>query len=328
MPTTQQPKAIGFTLKNILAATGLLHGLALTSPAAAVQCGDTIGPHETVVLQQDLNCIEGGLTIVGPATFDLNGHKFSMGIPGVSDPQPGPCITLEGERAVVRNGVVVICDIGVRVAGQGKHMVEQLGVGFTQRDNVIVESNRNILRQNLFVFAGFSAGGAGVVVQGERNKLSENRVEEVNGHGFAIRGGKNKLEKNTAVQNRGDGFGVVGDNNRLKKNKAIDNVDGYAIEDAANNTLVNNEALRNRDDGFDVQGGTQKTALLQNKAFHNGGSGLEVDGQQHRLIGNEAFDNNRGNYPDAFDLTDEIPNCDTNKWKHNAFGTAGQPCIK
>ncbi|MGH8006978.1 MAG: hypothetical protein ACREQ3_08205 [Candidatus Binatia bacterium] len=29
-----------------------------------------------------------------------------------------------------------------------------------------------------------------------------------------------------------------------------------------------------------------------------------------------------------FDLKDQIPNCGTNTWKRNSFGTASQPCIQ
>lgn len=69
-------------------------------------------------------------------------------------------------------------------------------------------------------------------------------------------------------------------------------------------------------------------ATDSNKSFHNGGSSVEVDGQQHKLVSNETRDNNQGNYPDAFDLTDENPDCGTNTWKDNTFGTASQPCIQ
>jgi hypothetical protein len=41
-----------------------------------------------------------------------------------------------------------------------------------------------------------------------------------------------------------------------------------------------------------------------------------------------AVGNNQGNASFAFDLNDLTPNCGTNTWKNNAFGTASQPCVQ
>jgi hypothetical protein len=47
------------------------------------------------------------------------------------------------------------------------------------------------------------------------------------------------------------------------------------------------------------------------------------------LTNNVAVGNNQGNSLYAFDLLhDHRPNCGTNTWKKNTFGTASQLCIQ
>ncbi len=350
--TPQQKVRVEFTLKTTLAATGLLLGLALTSPAAAVQCGDTIGPNQTATLQEDLLCdiTTGGLVVIGPAEVHMDGHAIKCqdlnGIVPSGIEILGRDAKVYGSDNVVF-GTVSDCFYGVGVRGEGHHTVENVMAERGREAGFYVASSKNTLRWNYTAQgpSGFVIGDQsrnnklldnaalfhddkGFQIHGTKHQLQRNSAVLNEGHGFTVSGVGHKLTSNIADRNRGDGFGILGNHNHLKNNKAIGNVDGFAIEDVAKNTLTSNEAIENHDDGFDVQGGTLQTALLRNKSFHNGGSGIEVDGQQHKLVSNETLDNNQGNYPDAFDLADENPNCGTNTWKDNTFGTANQPCIQ
>src|SRR5262245_47138880 len=112
MIMTRQQKAK--TIKNTLAAAGLLLGLALASSAAAVQCGQPIGPNQTVTLQADLVCDDntGGLTVTGPATVNLNGHTIRCVDTNQDGVAPNGLFIL-GQEAKVRDGIVDSCSYGV-----------------------------------------------------------------------------------------------------------------------------------------------------------------------------------------------------------------------
>lgn len=347
------------TLKKTLTAAGLLLGLATASPAAAVQCGDTIGPNQTVVLQHDIGPCDdttGGLTVIGPAEFNLNGFLVYCDASKLSPPDVivPDAITIEGQSARVHNGSILFCHHGVRIAGQGQHTVDTLVIQSNTGSGLFVESNRNSLRN---ISVSFS-GAEGVVVNGNNNKVSESYVESAVDSGFSIYGNKNQLRTNTARQIYPTGFYIAGDNNQLQKNHAIDNYAGFSIEtempqdSASRNTLVDNAARYNSSWGFIVYGATEKTTLLNNISNGNGGGGFAINGRQHKLKGNEAIlnradgielsssaqnitikknvarSNNQGPFSDTFDLQDNSPNCGTNTWAKNIFGTASQPCVQ
>jgi parallel beta-helix repeat protein len=343
--------------KYMVTAISLLLGLgaSVLPTLAQVQCGDTIGPNETVVLEKIILpfCTQqtGGIIVVGPATLDLNGFAI-VGEGALGLAPPAICLTVLGKGAVIRNGDVAGCAVGIRVAGDGQHKLEKLQVTNHSLDYVRVESDKNTLTNNQVGNIDAPQGEDGIQVTGNKNKLLANEVTLMGRNGFAISGDKNQVRKNTATHNHSDGFGVGGNNNQLQKNTAIDNVDGYAVEDVANNILADNGAFDNRDDGFDIQGGTEKTTLRKNVAVKNSDNGFEIDGLEHKLTRNqarenqadgievetsasrielkhnEALDNNQGNSVVDFDLTDQAPNCGTNTWTKNTFGTASQPCIQ
>ncbi len=347
-------------LKKTLTVAGLLLGLATASPAAAVQCGDTIGPNQTVVLQQDVGPCDdttGGLTVIGPAELNLNGFLVYCEASKLSPPDVivPDAISIEGQSARVHNGSILFCHHGVRVAGQGQHTVDTLAIQNSAGSGLLVESNRNSLR-NISVSL---SGAEGVAVNGNNNKVSESYVESADGSGFGIYGNKNQLRDNTATQTYSTGFYIAGDHNRLEKNQAVDNYDGFSIEtelpqdSASRNTLVDNEAHDNSNWGFIVYGSTEKTILLKNSAQRNGGGGFSINGRRHKLKDNEAIlngldgiklrstaqnitikksvarDNSQIPFFDTFDLDDNSSNCGTNTWAKNIFGSsaAGSPPV-
>jgi hypothetical protein len=323
-----------FTLKSALATTSLLLGLAMASPAAAVQCGDTIGPNQTVTLQADLLCdlTTGGLTVIGPAEVHLAGYDIKCQDLTQTGAVPVG-IEILGRKAKVYGssdnvfGIVSDCFYGGAVRGEGRHTVEGVMVQRGHEAGFYVASGKNTLRQNYT-----DQGPYGFVVEGQstNNKLFDNFAIFHGHNGFHIHGSKHQLQRNTAALNEGDGFRVNGVGHKLRGNLADRNgFDGFDVQgDAQQVTLQQNRATANGKEGFEVSG--QKHRLTQNLAYENENSGIDVedDASNIVLMRNEALDNNQGNDPDSFDLTDQTPDCDTNTWKNNTFETASQPCIR
>ena len=325
-------------LNQLTITASLLLGLSIVPMSAhALQCGDTIGPKETVILDSDIGpcqASEGGLTIRGPTTLDLNGFALSCQNLGNGVPNG---ITIEGKNAKVRNGSIENCLTGVVITGEGKHRLENLTVQEAAISGFHIQSDSNMLAANSAEDSGF----VGFLVSGHKNRLTHNSAKGSHSHGFRLSGDKNKLTSNTAMANE-DGFHVRGDRNRLTKNTATSNdFYGFLDDRGDRNAFVRNTATANRVAGFLVGG--SKGAYSKNITTGNNGSGFEVHpaGRKSRLNGNQAEQNgghgifllsgteialtkNRAVNNDSFgsgrdDLHDANPDCGVNRWRNNEF---------
>jgi parallel beta-helix repeat protein len=289
-----------------------------------VQCGDTIGPNQTVTLQENLYCDDNpGLTVIGPAEVHLNGHTIHCTNP-VGAMRNG--LFILGKKAKVHGGIIDECLYGVYVEGQGHHTVEDVAVVYNFEVGFLVGSDKNTLRRNETVF-----GRYGFVVRATGNILLDNSANRHGKDGFVIDGNKHQLLQNLADENDGDGFSIYGVGHKLTENVArYNSFDGFDLQEghAKKITLHKNLALNNGQDGFQISGKHHK--VLENEAKNNAHDGIQVhEANNIKLIGNVVLDNNQANYPTIlFDLKDLTPNCDTNTWKKNTFGTASQPCIQ
>jgi parallel beta-helix repeat protein len=332
MFTTRQRKTKGTacTLKNTLATAGLLLGLVLASPAVAVQCGDTIGPNVSVTLSESLICDSTtnyvALTIIGPAEVHLNGFTIQCHDTNQDGVVPTSGLFLDGHNAQVHgSGIVKDCFVGVAVSGEGRHLVKNVETQNNREMGIAVLSAKNTLRGNK---ASTSRYGFVVGLSSDSNTLIENTAAG-NKVGFIIDGYKQQLRRNVADTNVEDGFRIYDDKHTLIGNRAERNsVNGFAVQEAGIEiTLRKNVASNNGQDGFQISGQGHK--LIENEASANRGNGIQVHEANHiKLMNNVALANNQDHSLDAFDLADEIPNCDTNTWKQNTFGTANQPCIQ
>src|SRR5262249_18246121 len=221
--TTVQRKAKSseFTLKTTLAAAGLLLGVTMASPAAAVQCGDTIGPDVTETLSGSIICdnTTAALIIVGPAKVDLTNFTILCDDIDHDNIRPSGLVIL-GKGAKVQGGSVAGCSYGVSVEGEGHHTVENVQVELSQLHNFFVGSSKNILRRNQATrgLVGFVTGN-----QSYGNKLLEN-VAEANNMGFGVdEGNRHQLHRNYAHANTGAGFSISGDEHTLTENESEDN---------------------------------------------------------------------------------------------------------
>jgi hypothetical protein len=205
----------------LLALLGL-NLLGWVSPSmAAINCGDTIGPNESVVLTTDLQCSDSpALILQGPkARLDMDDHELSC----ISTNNNG--IVLGGRGARLMNGTVTGCKDGVRVRG-GSHTIK----------NMIATSNAD---------DGFDMGG----LRGSSNNSLANIVATDNGDsGIEVKDGSNGNQfTNTVANNNSNGIIIAGDNNQLTNTTASGNsVNGIEIVlGGEGNLLVNSVAVGN-----------------------------------------------------------------------------------
>ena len=209
--TTAPPRMM--FVGSLLAAAIL--ALTLSSPAAAqLTCGGTIGPGGSFTMTTDiLNCGAGTtLTVVGPVTLDLDGHRIGCA-GGLS-----AGISIQGTNAQVTTGQVLNCFVAVEVTGSGGHKVSNV---FTV-PNILgfgVTSDGNTLTGNV------ASSGAndrhGFQVTGNRNKLVDNSVVGRTATGFTTSGNANVLDRNSA-SGAATAFGVsaLATGNKLRNNVA------------------------------------------------------------------------------------------------------------
>ena len=147
--------------------------------------------------------------------------------------------------------------------------------------------------------------------------------------GFAILrpGGQWKLQGNVVREPGATSEGIIVqgvDDNDLVRNDVNDTI-GFL--NSNNNTVVNNTASDNQGGiafGFFGQPSNNNEIHANTTDNNSLNSGLSIDvgSTGNNVTGNSAFNN----FP--FDMQDNNPNCDSNKWQGNHFGTANQPCIQ
>ncbi len=147
--------------------------------------------------------------------------------------------------------------------------------------------------------------------------------------GFVIAGpgGQWKLQENVVREPGASSQGIViehADDNDLVRNNVNDSIQ---FLDSNNNTVVNNVANDSPQGGIVI--GTvlpsNNNEIHANTTYNNSfGNGITIESGStgNDSTGNTAF----GNV--LFDLFDGNPNCDSNKWQGNHFGTANQPCLQ
>ena len=203
---------------------------AATSPVSAVKCGDTIT--KNTVLIADLLCDgDPALTVVGPATLDLNGHTVSCGdaclYSWYSDAINGG-IRISGRGATIKNGNISNCDSGVapydKLDFHGA-LIKDIIASNNCRYGVNVNGNNNKL-QNV------TSKGNGYSYYDEIDYVKE-------GYGIDVTGSSNKLLHVTAIDNYIDDISVRGNKNQVKDCFVARSGDGIFLS-GTNNTAISN----------------------------------------------------------------------------------------
>jgi parallel beta-helix repeat protein len=265
---------------------GLTGFLVPTAEATNLSCGQNLGPGGSFSLDASLTDCPGQALVVISAQLNLNGHTVSC----ASESDTGIRILGSGSR--VTNGTVTRCGLGVDVAGDGGHTVEQV----TATDNNV----------------GF------VVTSGSDSELHANAAID-NDLGFIVQASNNRLTGNTASANVTSFNLNGGSGNELSDNVARDSVFGFQVA-AAGMTLIRNTASGNRA-GFLVLGNGSE--LSENVASGNlSGILVQSGAEANRLRSNAAAGNS------SVDLIDENASCGSNQWQSNSFGLASEACIR
>ena len=206
-------------------------------------------------------------------------------------------------------------DVGVRIEGPGA-------------DSNVVERNR-IRRSGLagVLITGYMLGTGGNngsnVVRANTITLTAERTHNSTGDGVeAYRGSGiqihhsgpefihtshgNVIDGNTSSRNWGAGIEVTGPS------------PGSGVVGQFGNAIVNNVADDNFLDGIHLAEGTVRTAVTRNQAHGN------ARDRQAVAVINEADPYTQWIGADGADYN---PNCGTNMWWRNLFGTVNQPCV-
>ena len=317
-------------IHTILALTIGLGVAGLVNPIAAIalDCGETVGPQQKVVLNADVGPCSAAtanpaLTVEGPATLDLNGHTLACDF---LNPPDG--IVVIGKGAKILNGTIEDCNEGMLIGGEGRHSITGVTSRGNDEDGFEVNSDSNKLTAN----ASVANLDEGFQVNGNKNKLDQNTAADNDNDGFDVVGEQNRLSLNIAAENN-DGFDVTGPGNKLSLNTSIGNAeDGFDIKSAGNsldkNAAINNGDGEPSDEGIQIRDDGNK--LKQNRTIGNSGAGLLLTADaQSNLVTRNISQANSGT-----DFVDENPDCDENKWVKNIFqsseadGVANPDCIQ
>ena len=349
-----------------------------------VVCGEELGPEGHYKLANDLLCpcdpkdqnVKPALTIVGPVTVDLNGRsiacepcKADQCEEGNTDPLYSIVgIQVKGERATVRNGTIIRCNVGL-VVGEVADPPEE---GHHKIFNVRVLANQEVLylddedKCNNFK-------GDGIVFESTDNIANGNEILGNQNDGIDLKAGFNSIKNNTSIGNGGRGYKLDGDHNWLIKNQARINVkEGIEIDNGVGIRVINNRATANGKEGIKVGEGAQDGSIKFNKAIANGKGGIvikegatdnsvisnkananekegikvEEKATYNAIIFNKAIDNgkegivveedatdnsiifNKAILNGKDDLRDKHENCDNNTWRWNTFDTKNPECIQ
>ena len=289
-----------FRVGTILSAVLIL---AATAASGQISCGAVVTSDK--VMTADLVCSghNPAFTVQGPATVNMDGHTVT------GCPADGTGIAVVGSKGGLKNGAVIGCDQGVRIAGSGGHTVENVVVHDGGDYGFLVESaNNTVIRTATF-------GSLGYWVNANGNKVQRN-IAVATGWGFLVTGDDGKVVGNIAAHVSNDGFAVFGSGNLLSSNKAHDCYVGFWVE-GGENRLAGNVATASRDDGFFIYdheaaagsrverniavAGLKRgfelvrgTYAFGNIAAGNDGDGLNTQEEGNRLRKNKASANGSG----------------------------------
>jgi parallel beta-helix repeat protein len=125
----------------------------------------------------------------------------------------------------------------------------------------------------------------------------------------------------TAYIGDGISFSGVSDSHVDQVRSVNNSGSGFLIVDSTNIHVNNGVFSMNNYMGVVIRDDSNNVHVDKNETNFNGYPGILVLSTDNYINGNSAHSNR------FFDLDDENQNCDQNKWNHNSFYSANQPCI-
>jgi parallel beta-helix repeat protein len=168
-------------LVRLAAGAALAVSLLLAAPAAAIQCGDTLGAGSWV-LQTDLVCDSAsgfgvGLTLADGADLNLNGHSVGMTIGG-----SGTAVEIVGTGASLPDGSLGTADTAVVITGGGNHLRNLTVANLVNVGIWLKSSDGNEITSTQVSAAAVD----GIILQASnRNRLDQLTVDDTSGIGPA-----------------------------------------------------------------------------------------------------------------------------------------------
>lgn len=311
--------------RTVATTAGLLSGLALATPAAALQCGDTIGPNVSGTLSGSIVCddVAHGLTIVGPANLTLDGLYIFCQDLNQNGTTPSSGIRILGRNVRIdgteqSGGSVIFCRTGVEVAGEGRHKVEDVSAGDGSGTGFHVTSDDNTLKGNHAI-----NNSIGFSILGNDNTLRDNTAEDHQYYGFNSRGDGTELKGNVSLGAEYYGFLLFEASRQRMTNNYASNCRnaGFRVERVEDSSFRRNSSVQNRGIGIDVQNGQRQT-WVNNVVRENQSWGIFMESNAVRLTNNEVVGNA------STDIVERATDCGTNIWRRNVFGVANRTCVE
>lgn len=231
--------------------------------------------------------------ITQPGTYSLANDLFCSNTDGIDIQASNVTLMLNGHTITQDSAHFGLVHVGIS-AGVG------LPAGST---NVLIIGSGTI--------TGFNGG---VEFEQVSNSLVEDVISTGNFFGFVVNGGFS-AGCNQACPSTGNIF--------AGNTSTFNNQHGFTLNGGNNNTFNANNASNNGAGGILLFIATGNN-VTGNTLNNNGGSGIGITsgtGTGNNLNTNTAQGNG------IFDLEDDNPNCGSNTWTQNTFGTANQPCI-
>ncbi len=294
-------------------AGGLALVLATTSPATAVDiatCPFTITSPGIYDVVADLTCApENGITIfpgASGALLRLNGH------------------TLTGPNNGLGWGIYVNA-VGVNIQGPGVVRQFAYGIALIGATGIVVQGVT--AREN----AGPGSGYGFYFKYSNGNQIIDCATSENGRYGMWLYDSSANVFVNATVTDEDTGIFVTSSS-----------LNNQIIRSANNQIITSNISNYNRN-GIRLDYGTGGTTLVKNtvsggpsyygiailgranvvqgNTVNNNRYGIIIGGNQNIVVANTAMGNN------LLDLEDDHPDCDSNVWAANTFGTSSQACI-
>ena len=225
-----------------------------------------------------------GLLVAGASNSTVEGLSVSGN--GLTTDQAGIDVFDSHDLVIERNSVTGNGDIGFYIAGLEDSRIDRNAGARNPEAGILMEGNRNKLTRNRF-----SDGGDAIIVSGDGNTVTANQLSSTGcdgecGFGVSLEGGTgNLIEGNVMTHFHQAGIRVASfeteggpptTGNTVSGNLVRDSdIDGMLVEATASDTVVaRNLVIGSGDDGIDVD--NPKTTLTRNVALHNGDLGIEA----------------------------------------------------
>lgn len=327
----------------------LLGTTTMISPAQAahevvLECGTIIT--EDTVLGADIGPC--GTEELGEG-HGADGHALQVQASNITIDLNGYTIFGVGGTAVLHQAA------GIRIEQQNNVTIHSSRPGGTIRDffhGVWILGGSGNQVGNLHILdndAGLPPGGGnGIVMQNAVNSRIVNNVVDGSGGfgGISVFNDRrvppccpqiaeNNLIKDNIVRNAAGraatvGISIEGSSRDQIVGNEVSGSAGHGIRLTFNTSatrVIGNEVRGNGADGINLAlnintgQGASRNLVRDNAVGRNAGDGIEVGGQNNRILDNTSLQNT------GTDLLDLNPGCDNNIWSGNVFGTGSPACV-